>query len=241
MQRSHISHAFVRGYLVVATTAAFLLALGAFVSGPRRARFSEIDVGRINIVEPDGKVRMVISNREAAPGWTFHGRPVPGRSKNAGMIFFNDEGEENGGFIYRGQRDSAGVEAGMSLTFDQYEQDQVVALQYSDDNGRMRQGLAINEFPRQPTLADVVLPRLMPEGPARDAARARVDSLMRQSGGYGHNRAYFGRDTDRNAIVRLADPRGRTRLRMLVDSLGLARIEFLDTTGAVVRTVSGAP
>lgn len=46
---------------------------------------------------------------------------------------------------------------------------------------------------------------------------------------------------DRNAIVRLADPRGRTRLRMLVDSLGSAQIEFLDTAGAVVRTVAAAP
>jgi hypothetical protein len=238
---ARIRTALLRGYPAVATTAALALALGAFVSGPRKARFTEIDVGRINIVEPDGTVRMVISNREAAPGWSFRGTAVPGRPKNAGMIFYNDEGEENGGFIYRGERDSTGVAAGMSLTFDQYEQDQVVALQYSDDSGRMRQGLSIGEFPRRPTLGEVAITRRMPEGPARDSAWARVESLMRQNGGYGHNRAYFGRDMDRNAIVRLADPRGRTRLRMLVDSLGSARIEFLDTAGAVVRTVAAAP
>jgi hypothetical protein len=40
-----------------------------------------------------------------------------------------------------------------------------------------------------------------------------------------------------SAIVRLSDPQGRTRLRILVDSLGSARIEFLDDQGHVVRAL----
>jgi len=34
-----------------------------------------------------------------------------------------------------------------SLTFDQYEQDQTIALQYVDDSGKRRAGLMIKDYP----------------------------------------------------------------------------------------------
>ena len=50
-------------------------------------------------------------------------------------------------------------------------------------------------------------------------------------------RVFIGRDPDKSAIVNLRDPNGKPRLRMLVDSLGSARIEFLDESGKVTRTL----
>jgi hypothetical protein len=50
-------------------------------------------------------------------------------------------------------------------------------------------------------------------------------------------RVYIGRDVAKSAIVNLADPQGRTRLRMLVDSLGNPRVEFLDEAGRVVTRI----
>jgi hypothetical protein len=50
-------------------------------------------------------------------------------------------------------------------------------------------------------------------------------------------RAFFGRDVEKNAVVNLADTEGKTRLRLVVDSLGAARIEFLDANGAVTRRI----
>jgi hypothetical protein len=49
-----------------------------------------------------------------------------------------------------------------------------------------------------------------------------------------------GRNLAKAAIVNLGDRMGRTRLRLLVDSLGSARIEFLDENGAVVQRIPGA-
>jgi len=37
----------------------------------------------------------------------------------------------------------------------------------------------------------------------------------------------------------LADRKGRARLRLSVDSLGSARIEFLDDSGRVTRSLTG--
>jgi hypothetical protein len=47
-------------------------------------------------------------------------------------------------------------------------------------------------------------------------------------------RVYVGRTPERAAVVNLSDPQGRTRIRMMVDSVGTASLEFLDEEGEVV-------
>ena len=218
------------------------LALMAGTRQPSRAKFDEIDVGRINVVERDGTLRLAISNTERAPGWVFGGKPRPGRPKNAGMIFFDDQGNEDGGLIFGGNAKDGKYEAGASLTFDQHDADQVVALQYNDENGIRRSGLAINEFPASFSEAEEIERsdslKSMPPGPARVTAQARHDSAQAR-GELGANRGYFGRDRMGNAILRLSDKTGKPRLRLVVDSLGAARLEFLDAAGRVTRTIAG--
>jgi hypothetical protein len=46
-------------------------------------------------------------------------------------------------------------------------------------------------------------------------------------------RVYLGRDRSKSALLNLYDPNGKPRLRLKVDSLGLASLEFLDEQGAV--------
>jgi hypothetical protein len=74
-----------------------LVSLAAFKSSAQKTRFDEIDVERINVVERDGRVRMVIANRERSPGPLFKGKPFgyPGGTR-AGLIFYDDEGTEDG-------------------------------------------------------------------------------------------------------------------------------------------------
>jgi hypothetical protein len=56
-------------------------------------------------------------------------------------------------------------------------------------------------------------------------------------GATGSTRLFAGKTADRSAVVALSDPQGRPRLRMVVDTSGDARIEFLDATGRVASTV----
>ncbi len=51
-------------------------------------------------------------------------------------------------------------------------------------------------------------------------------------------RLFISRAQDKPAIVNLRDPLGRPRLRLLVDSLGAPRTEFLDESGRVTYTLS---
>src|SRR5687768_18524475 len=99
----------LRGYCLVMTAAFGVMALAAFRQASQNTRFVEIDVERINIVEPDGKLRMVISNRPRSIGRIYTGKPFGyAGGGRPGIIFFNDEGTENGGLTITGSRDSTG-------------------------------------------------------------------------------------------------------------------------------------
>ena len=84
------------------------------------------------MVEPDGKYRMVISNRPRSIGPIYKGKPFGyAGGDRPGIIFFNDEGTENGGFDVHGQARPDGLyQASTHMSFDQFNQDQVLNLDY---------------------------------------------------------------------------------------------------------------
>ena len=232
---------FLKLYALCSTAAFAVLALAAFTHRRPPTKFDEIDVERINVVEKDGKLRMVISNRDRSPGPIAYGKPFgyAGGSR-PGMIFFNDEGTENGGLTFTGMRKPDGTYTSSGhLSFDQYNEDQVVYLQYIDDNGKMRKGLTIADRADVPILGVVALSdsiRAMPEGPEKEAATKRL-MMPRPGEPLFAQRLYVGRDPAKASVVLLSDRLGHARLRIMVDSLGTPSIAFLDTAGAVVRTI----
>ena len=224
-------------YAALSTSVLLVLALTAF----RRAqptKFTEIDVERINVVEPDGKLRMVISNRPRSIGPIYKGKPFGyAGGTRPGIIFFNDEGTENGGLTFDGKREADGTYHSQSgFSFDQFNQDQVLYLQYNDRNGRRNMGLTIAD--RADTdIYDLVAERdsimkAVPEGPARTAAIQKW-AAPRNGVPLVAQRVYVGRDVSKAALVNLSDRNGKTRIRMMVDSLGAPSLEFLDETGKV--------
>lgn len=226
----------VRAYGLVTTLLLAVFSLSAFRQAGQRARFTEIDVERINVVEPDGKLRMVISNRARSTGPIAYGKPFgyPGGTR-PGIIFFNDEETENGGLTFSGKSDNGRFNAVGHLSFDQYNQDQVLYLQYIDNDGERRMGLTVADRADVP-IVDWVSERdsinRMPDGPAKTEALAR---LRAPRGGVPlfAERVYVGRNTAKTALVLLSDRNGQARLRLQVDSLGVASLEFLDANGRV--------
>lgn len=136
-------------YAVVSTTILSLVVLTG-ASGSKDASFEEITAHRINIVEPSGTLRMVISNHASLPGIIVRGKETPYDRPQAGMIFYNDEGSENGGLIFGGRRNEKGeiVDSGGSLSFDKYEANQVVQLAGVDDSHDRFAGLSVTDSPR---------------------------------------------------------------------------------------------
>lgn len=222
-------------YSAVATTL-----LGAFmvteaVGRPETTVFDTLDVKRINVREDDGTLRMVIANTSSFPGLILRGEewPHPDRT-TAGMLFFNDEGTENGGLIFGGRKGSDGAIEGYGhLSFDQFEQDQVVALNQSEEGGERVAGLTISDRP-DASMIDMMR-RL--NGLTGDARAAEIAKL-RAENAIGHPRAFFGKDEERASKLDLKDAAGRTRLRLHVAEDGAASIQFLDEAGRVTRTMT---
>lgn len=227
----------LKGYAVIVTLLLSTLSIAAFRQSSQKVRFTEIDVERINIVEPDGKLRMVISNRPRSIGPIYKGKPFgyPGGTR-PGMIFFNDEGTENGGLTFTGRtREDGTYSSSVGMSFDQFNQDETLTLRYSDENGRKTSAITIAERDER-DIYDLIMQRdsinQMTDSTARAAA---LRQLMGPRNGVplAAPRVYLGRDRSRAAVLNLFDPSGRPRLRLKVDSLGSASVEFLDEQGTV--------
>jgi hypothetical protein len=133
-------------------SAALVVALLGGAASTRPRVFDEIQVHRLDVVEPDGTLRMVISNSDRLPGVIVKGREQPRVDRpQAGMLFYNDEGSENGGLIFGGHKNAAGqvIDSGGSLSFDKYGASQIVQLAGVDDSADRFAGLAVNDGKRR--------------------------------------------------------------------------------------------
>ena len=226
----------LKAYAVAASLACAVFLLSAFSLQSRRQKFEEIDVERLNIVERDGKLRLVFTNEERMPAARAAGKDVPGRDKTHGIFFYNNDGDEAGGLVFSSEKKAdGGYEAYGGLTIDQYQQDQVVALQYADSNNHRRAGLLVWDRPLIPLpewSERLGAARKMKDGPEKVAA---LKALR------GPARVYVGRSRDDGAsAVQLYDAEGKLRLRMEVSAGGVPRLEFLDADGKVIQALPEA-
>jgi hypothetical protein len=222
-------------YALGLTGALAMVLLAAASRDERKAKFDEIEVGRIDVVEPDGRLALVIANAPRLPGPIVGGKEVDTGRTGPGMLFFNAKGDECGGLVY-GTRDlgDGRYEATSHFSFDQYANDQVLFLSYQDDGARRRAGLHVVDRPTRPNAAEVVarkdaVDRAVGEEKERLVRELR-DAAVR--GEFGAQRVFVGSD-DRTATVGLKDPAGRDRVRISVDTAGVPRMDFLDDQGRV--------
>jgi hypothetical protein len=102
--------------------------------------------------------------------------------------------------------------------------------------------LAVLDRPEEPIrlfAESVMAIRAMPDGPAKETRMRRLQQDMAARGAVPAPRLFAGKRPDKSSTVVLADRKGRTRLQLVVDSLGTARIDFLDDSGRVTRSLTG--
>ncbi len=88
------------------------------------------DVERINIIEADGTLPMTLSNKARSADPTFAGTPLDrSGQREAGLLFFNDLGDECGGPAFGG---SAREDATAGLLFDRFGGDQTIGIDYAE-------------------------------------------------------------------------------------------------------------
>jgi hypothetical protein len=205
-----------------------------FLTGSARSRnasFDSIDVRRINVVEPDGTVRLVLSSKALFPGIIFKKKEYPHPNRQtAGILFYDDEGTEDGGLVFGGEKGKDGkVSTYGHLSFDQYDQDQVFTIDASEDDGFRKTRLSIWDRP------DYSLEELL-------ALQARIKDMTEEEQKGEYQKFFAGREkaqprlflgrTDNGAVsLRLNDKAGRERLVIEVAPDGTPVVRFLDETG----------
>jgi hypothetical protein len=138
-------------YSTIASTALLVTVLAGAAS-QKIATFDELNVHRIDVVEPDGTLRLVISDAAELPGVIVKGKERPPADRpQAGLLFYNDEGSETGGLIFAGHKNAQGqvVDCCGSLSFDRYGANQFVQLAGVDDSTDQFAGLAVSDTKRR--------------------------------------------------------------------------------------------
>jgi hypothetical protein len=227
---------FLKIYAVVSTLLFVVLTFAAFQKSNQKTKFEELDVERLNIVEKDGKLKVVLANAAKAPPVIFNGKTLSKGSRSPGLYFYNANGEECGGLAYDTSEKDGKYEAHSGILFDQYNQDQTVGITYSDANGNRSAGLNVWDRPDTPIWVSV---EKLEAVRAMKDDRERTEALNKliASGDLGASRVFVGKGRDKAAIVMLADGKGKPRLQMKVDAAGVAKLEFLDENGKVTYSL----
>jgi hypothetical protein len=229
---------FLKLYAITATLVCVVLIASAFTLQSRKQKFEEIDVERINVVEKDGKLRMVISNQERQHPGIVNGKVIERKGpRPPGMIFFNHLGDEMGGFIFG---DNGGNGHFGSITFDKVRNDQAMGFRYLEsDNGTYQSGLEMWQPPNIPS--DVMLAKYEAANKIADETKrkAAIQTLV-DSGELTTNRLFLGKRRDNSMMLLMSDIKGRPRIRMQVTPDGTPRLEFLDEAGKVIYSLPEA-
>ncbi|WP_420456075.1 hypothetical protein [Rubrivirga sp.] len=223
------------------------LALGALLltgaRSERATRFVEIDVERINVRKPDGRLSLVVSNEARMPGVIVGDREVGEPKGRSGLVFYDGEGAEMGGLTYGSRRSGETVSHSGHLAFDGRGRDQALDLSYSEEwegDTRTHHAGALRLIDRNGPAGTErydMMERRRSDDPAE---RAEAEAWLSENGRYGEdwsNRVVVG-SIDGRAYLGLNDPQARERLRATVGADGTPRVEMLDADGAVVREVA---
>jgi hypothetical protein len=212
----------------------------AFASeNSQRAEFDQLTVHRINIVEPDGTPRLIISDQAEFPGGFFKGKEFTRSDRQgAGMLFNNDEGTENGGLIFGGHQSKDGkLHSFGHLSFDEYEQDQTLSQDTTQDGEERETAYQINDNATDTLFTPDFLTALFsvqsrPDGPEKQKA---MTALLAKHPVKLSPRASLERRSDRSSALRLRDPEGRTRILLRVAADGTPTMQFFDAGGKVTH------
>ncbi len=210
--KTHLSNYAALAFSLGALAIAAWPYLGGKSSQPREAAdlatFKTISAERINIVDPDGTLRIAIANRAFPPDVIYRGEAYPKRSIDdlAGLVFYESDGDETGGIVMARLRD----DNQRAFIFDYTHQltDGIgIIMRESEDGESWKSGFFVSDR--------------RPFEPGTIASSQGVE------------RIWLSNET-RDAALVISDPEGRQRIRIGVDASGEPSIQVFDENGTAV-------
>ncbi|MBS1719065.1 MAG: hypothetical protein JST35_01315 [Armatimonadetes bacterium] len=226
-------------------------AVGAGLTFGALVATGQFNGARLDVQTSEGKKGFVAASVGQMPGVIRNGKEFNPASRKgaAGVLFYNNNGDEAGGIISQLNKGSDGLPVGgISLSLDQVDHDgQAISLMNYVQGGFARSALRINDYP-----ADID-PKVIDDDPERIAAWKAVVAAKEEDQAkefrkyqefmgkkrYFSERIYLGTagGKTRSAYLELKDSKSQPRLRLTVDENDEPRIEFLDAKGKVKKVI----
>ena len=220
---------FLKIYSALLTVAIISFFIMSFVGSSDKKRFEEINVERINIIEDNGDLKMVISNQEKQHPGLADGKEFLERERPPGIIFFNEEQDEVGGLVYQGNKEKGSL---MVLSFDQFKNDQVMQLRYLESEKSRTYGLQLWDRDQHFTSSKVI--NVLDSLQELDYSREKIREKMRKMNNgepIAAPRLFAGKKRDNSVGLFIQDESGNDRIRIYVDKQNKPQVEFLNKQG----------
>lgn len=231
---------FLTGYAIVSTIAFAFILFCSYKANEKRLNVDELTLKRINLVGEDGSLRMVISNETRQHPGRMDGKDLPKRDRPAGIIFFNNEGDECGGIISGVDKKEGVVNSGMSFTMDNYRNDQVVQIlnneTYENGNVEIIRGLIFNEFPLGSNFTTFLNKYEELEKTKDPQKKEEITKELQNESA--RKRLFIGRNSNDDNGLFLYDPAGKLKMKIYIDKTGNPKIEVIDKEGKIKTIVS---
>lgn len=171
------------------------------------ADFETINVERINVVDPDGTIRMAIGNRAHPPEARLRGKVYERSIEDiVGIVFYEANGDETGGLGVAKLRDNKQ----RAIIFDYTHQftDGVGMINRESEDGKTWE-------------AGFFISDRRPYAPGDITSSQGVERI-------------WLKNEDKNAALVISDPEGRERIRIGVDEAGEPAITMMDEEGNII-------
>jgi hypothetical protein len=221
----------LRVYALLSTVAAGAFLLGA-VHEAKNASFDTITLHRINVVDREGKLAMIITDHDDFPPPIINGKPVKrmGGNDSNGIVFYNQLGNEQGALEWSGRIEKNGTfDSGTTLSYDSVKTDQLLQVDDSNNNGTQSAYVIGWNEPDETTAEYHAFIRewqMATTDAQKRALRAKYPNQRI------YERFFFGNDGTQSKVV-LRDAKGKPRINMFVTDDGQAKLQFLDADGKV--------
>jgi hypothetical protein len=226
---------FLAAYSGVLTLVFLFAILTGFARVAPTQSFDEITVHRLNVVEPDGTIRLILANKASSPGIYIKNKeyPHPNGRKGAALLFFDEDGTEDGGLSYGISKDASGKVLGSDghLSFDQYMQDQIFTIDAGREGDKKFSMIRMDDrgdYSITDAIDAISRIRKLPA----DQQEAELKKFQQMHPG-DHPRVVLGRVRDGSSVLQLKDAEGRDRIVLRVAPDGAPHLQFLDAAGKV--------
>lgn len=227
---------FLMVYAIASTMIISFFTLSSFKDGGDEKRMDEIVAKKITIVGEDNLPRMVLSNENRQHSGRMNGKEWRKRERPAGIIFFNNQGDECGGLVYQTKEKDGKIISGMSFTMDNYKDDQVVQIlndeYYANGKSYIQRGININQYPTGTNIDDRNK-RIEEINKIKDEKERelKLNELWKKEGSV--NRVFLGRTKGNSSGLFLSGPDGKPKMMIYVDENGNPKLQTFNDKGEI--------